>query len=270
MAEHKFTAGVTIFRKGDPGNFAYRIESGEVEVLAEQDGRETRIALLRTDDILGEMAMVEERPHSMTARAVSDVRASSVTRDAFVDLILLRPRESLRYLRALFERLRTMNNRESGESPVAGIPVVENHGAREEPQGQAPAAMSMEVTLVPLTEQACGTLPDEAAGGLLLPRSPYRVGRAPDPGETALDTNDLALPDVRPYNISRNHFSIAVHGEGVFIHDRGSYLGTIVNGEEIGGDHVAGSALLRIGENEVIAGAENSPFRFRVVVRAVH
>ena len=44
----------------------------------------------------------------MTARALSDVRAAAVTRDGFVELILQHPQESLRYLRALFERLRSL------------------------------------------------------------------------------------------------------------------------------------------------------------------
>lgn len=86
MGAHKFTAGETVFRKGDPSEFAYLIESGEVEVLAKHEGSDTRVALFGAGDILGEMALVQERSHSMTARAVSDVRASSVTRDAFVEL----------------------------------------------------------------------------------------------------------------------------------------------------------------------------------------
>jgi len=47
----------------------------------------------------------------LTARALSEVCASAVTRDDFVDLILHQPEQSLRYLRALFERLRSMNTR---------------------------------------------------------------------------------------------------------------------------------------------------------------
>jgi CRP/FNR family cyclic AMP-dependent transcriptional regulator len=258
MSEHNFRTGETLFRKGDPSELAYVVESGEVEVLEEQPGGETRIAVLGKGNILGEMGLVEERPHSMTARALSDVRASSVTREGFVELILQHPQESLRYLRALFERLRTMNSRAAAERLVAG-----NHAA----QGEDHAVTNFEVTLVPLTKQAGEALPAAAATGLRLPCSPFRVGRAPSAGETSLDSNDLALPDVQPYNISRNHFSVAIHGDGVFVHDRGSYLGTVVNGTRIGGRHRTASALLLTGDNEVIAGARRSPFRFRVVVR---
>ena len=259
MGEHKFVAGETLFRKGDPSEFAYLIESGEVEVFAERSGSETRVARLAAGEILGEMGLVEERPHSMTARAVGDVRASSVTREAFVELILHKPQESLRYLRALFERLRTMNSRA----------VDVNGTAPGEAPDQTRGGRTFEVTLVPLTQRTAEAFPGAEGAGLRLPRSPYRVGRAPDPGETSLDANDLALPDVEPYNISRNHFSVAIHRDGVFVHDRGSFLGTVVNGKQIGGHHHTGSALLNMGENEVIAGAEHSPFRFRVVVRGV-
>ena len=254
MGAHKFTAGETVFRKGDPSDFAYLIESGEVEVLDEQAGTQTRIALLGAGDILGEMGLVEERPHSMTARAVDEVRASSVTREAFVELILQHPQESLRYLRALFERLRTMNGLAIARADPAAPPDLPASGT------------NLEVTLVPLTKQAAAALPGSMVEGMRLARSPYRVGRAAGPRETTLDANDLALPDLEPYNISRNHFSIAIHGEAVFVHDRGSYLGTVVNGKQIGGHHHPGSELLRMGENEVIAGAVNSPFRFRLIV----
>lgn len=260
MIEHNFRTGETLFRKGDPSELAYVIESGEVEVLEEYPGGETRIAVLGKGNVLGEMGLVEERPHSMTARALSDVRAAAVTRDGFVELILQHPQESLRYLRALFERLRTVNSRAASESPTAG-----NHAA----QGEDHAVTKFEVTLVPLTKQAGMALPAAPATGLRLPRSPFRVGRAPGPGEMTLDSNDLALPDVQPYNISRNHFSVAIRGDGVFVHDRGSYLGTVVNGTRIGGGHRTASALLLTGDNEVIAGAARSPFRFRVVVRVV-
>jgi len=122
---------------------------------------------------------------------------------------------------------------------------------------------------VPLTKQAADALPAVAFARLHLPRSPYRVGRTPDPGATTLDANDLALSDVEPYNVSRNHSSVEIHGDTVFIHDRGSYLGTVVSGKQVGGRRRTGSALLIAGENEVIACADHSPFRFGVVVRPI-
>ena len=52
----------------------------------------------------------------------------------------------------------------------------------------------------------------------------------------------------------------------VIVRDRGSFLGTIVNGAQIGGRHHAGTAHLRIGENEITVGSAESLFRIRVTV----
>jgi len=249
MDERTFQAGEILFRPGDPSDTAYFIESGEIEVLDGEGANEIRIALLGAGDIVGEMGLVDERPHSLTARASSDVRASTVTRDDFVDLILNHPERSLRYLRVLFERLRTMNER---------IRTVDDL-----PQSEDQASASYEVTLLPLTDKATVAVPGT---GLRLPRSPYRVGRAPAPGETSLDSNDLLLVDEQPFRVSRNHFSIEIRADGVYVHDRGSYLGTRVNGTQIGGRHQTGSALLATGENELIVGSNHSPFRFCVLV----
>ena len=252
MSEYTFRAGEILFRQGDPSDTAYHIESGEVEVLDENGGRETRLGLLGAGDIVGEMGLVDERPRSLTARALSEVCASAVTRDDFVDLILHQPEQSLRYLRALFERLRSMNTRA----------IASGHPAHWEDRTSA----AFEVTLLPLTDKATEAVP---ADGLRLPCSPYRVGRAPAPGESSLDQNDLLLADEQPFRVSRNHFSIEIRADGVYVHDRGSYLGTLVNGNHIGGNHQTGSALLAPGENEVVVGSKHSPFRYCVRVAPV-
>lgn len=244
MSEHTFGQGEILFRRGDPSEFAYLVVSGQVELLEEREGHEVRVGMVAGGEIVGEMGLVEERPRSLTARALTGVRASAVTRDGFVDLILHHPEEGLRYLRALFERMRTMNGREI-------------------PTGDERSGAGFDVTLAPLTETAAHAVP---AAGLRLQHSPFRIGRAQDAGEVSLDSNDLVLADEKPYHVSRNHFAIEIRTDGVFVHDRGSYLGTIVNGTHVGGKHRKGSVALALGENEVIAGARHSPFQFRVTV----
>lgn len=244
MSEHLFGQGETLFRRGDPSEFAYLVVSGQVELLDEHEGREIRIGLVAGGEIVGEMGLVEERPRSLTARALTEVRASAVTREGFVELILHNPEEGLHYLRALFERMRTMNGRDI-------------------PTGDARSDAGFDVTLVPLTATAAHAVP---AAGLLLQHSPFRIGRAQDAREVNLDSNDLVLADEKPYHVSRNHCAIEIRADGVFVHDRGSYLGTIVNGTHVGGKHRKGSVPLAVGENEVIAGSSHSPFQFRVTV----
>jgi FHA domain len=113
-----------------------------------------------------------------------------------------------------------------------------------------------------------------AAAALFLPARalrlaglPFRVGRLPVAGEAQpIEVNDLQLPDMTPFNVSRDHFIIELAPDGVQVRDRGSYVGTIVNGVQIGRHHHVATVPLAVGDNEVVAGSPRSPFRFRVVV----
>jgi hypothetical protein len=51
-----------------------------------------------------------------------------------------------------------------------------------------------------------------------------------------------------------------------YVHDLSSTLETIVNGEPIGNHFRGDDAVLRAGENEVIAGGVVSPFVFSVFI----
>jgi len=248
-----------IFRRGDPSDCAYLIEAGHVEVLAEDSSRPIHIALLGQGDIVGEMALIDERPRSLTARAVGEVSLSTVSREQFVKLMFNDPAEGLRYLRAFFERLRIMNARLSRldfpglDSPGLDSPVVK--------QTAAPCT-SRRIKLIPLTVMSELALPAE---GRVIEHFPLRVGRESPKGKSRLSVNDVGLTDTEPFNVSREHFAIDREGDALVVYDRGSYLGTIVNGSQIGGHRKAGSAPLRAGTNEIIAGSKDSPFRFSVV-----
>jgi CRP-like cAMP-binding protein len=249
MAELVFRAGEIIFKKGDPSDYGYFIRSGKVEIVRDFPDHPVRIAILNEGDILGEMGLIDERPRSLTARAVVDSVLSSVTRDEFVEMMQKQPAEALKYLRMFFERLRMMNLR-----------------AREMPKSIAAASKEaeFEVTLYPASPTAEHSVPQQ---GLLLKSPVFRVGRRSSRHEDPFEVNDLILLDNPPYNVSRNHFSIEKTEDAVYLHDRGSFLGTIVNGELVGGHHHGAFIQLKEGENDVVAGAHHSPFRFKVFVK---
>src|SRR4051812_39708941 len=243
---NSYQPGELIFVQGQASECVYLIESGEIELLESSDSRTLRIAKLVKGDLLGEMALVDERPRAFSARAVTETTVSIVSREQFVKLMFRDPAEGLRYLGAFFERLRTTNK------PA---------GAAAEPHPEK--AREAHIRILPLTKIAKQAIPDE---GLIVSRFPFRVGREPAEGRSRLSSNDLGLPDVDPYNVSREHFSIETDSEGVMLYDRGSFHGTIVNGTQIGGNRVIGSVRLQPGGNEIIAGLPDSPFRFSVQV----
>jgi CRP/FNR family transcriptional regulator, cyclic AMP receptor protein len=254
MGERVAAAQEMIFRPGDPSDFAYVIQSGSVEILKSFPEKPSRLALLQDGEIFGEMGLVDERPRTLAARALSETRLTTVTREEFVDMILERPQESLKYLRTLFERLRAMNTRVAGEAAL---------------DTQATSRPPLLVTLIPLTDRARESLPRE---GLRLTRFPYRIGRLSqhNPESDPLQINDLSLPDESPFNVSKNHLAIEIEHGRVVVRDRGSYLGTVVNGTSVGGGHRGASAVLLEGDNEMALGSSRSPFRFRIVVKRPH
>lgn len=272
MPDETFDPGHVFFRPGDPGDRAYLLHEGRVEVVGGPPDAPTRVGLFEAGEVFGEMALIEERPRALTARAVTAGRATPMTRDEFEHLLTHDPARTRQYLRSLFERLRSLTGRLAGdielvttESPALSATTgefalagpVELPGGVGKPAGWA-------VVVHPLTRKAAETLPDE---GLLATRFPLRIGRAAGPGEReAFDLNDLWLLDDVPYNISRNHCEIDVGRDGPLVRDRGSHLGCVVNDEPIGGRAVMGYARLHPGENVLVVGPRMSPYQFRVTV----
>lgn len=74
-------AGETIFREGSLGGCAYVIGSGLVEILVSRNGGEMLLARRGPGEVLGEMAMIDERPRSATARAVEDCELIRISRE---------------------------------------------------------------------------------------------------------------------------------------------------------------------------------------------
>jgi CRP/FNR family transcriptional regulator, cyclic AMP receptor protein len=249
MSERKFQPGEVFFRPGDVSDSAYLIQSGQVEILFGDPKKPSRSAVLGPGMVFGEMALVEERPHSATARAVTAGVATSLGRAEFERDLLQDPAKCRAYLRNLFERLRQLSG-VFGDEPVPPS-----------------AAAKHRVLLRPLTRKTADALPDD---GLSVTQFPFRIGRASESREReALDLNELWLLDRKPFTVSRNHLSID-RGEdgGLVVIDRGSHLGAIVNDLHIGGKSAHQSAPLDDGENVVILGGSKSPYQFRVTVES--
>ncbi len=279
MADVRYAAGTFIFRAGDPGDRAYRLEAGQVELLAGPAEAPVRAVVLGPGDVFGEMSLIEERPRSMSARAVTDSAASLMTRDEFERLLTADPARTRQYLRSLFERLRTLAaHADVAEPPAVARAAALAAGADDEelpealPVGPvdlptAPdfgVAAGLAVVVHPLTRRAAETLPDD---GLRVTRFPLRVGRAADAAEAdAFDLNDLWLLDTKPYHVSKNHFAVELDGRGAVVRDRGSSRGCVVNEQHIGGRSPFRTARLALGDNVLVVGGRLSPYQFRLTV----
>ncbi len=67
-----FQPGTAIFREGTPGNCAYVIESGVVELSTLRNGRTITMARLGVGDLFGETALIDDEVHTATATAMEE------------------------------------------------------------------------------------------------------------------------------------------------------------------------------------------------------
>lgn len=259
-------AGAVILREGSFSEDALLIISGSVEVRSGKGSRQMLLARLGPGSFVGEMSLVMERPHNATVVALEETVLRPIGRSAFLRLLQRDPAKVFPILRVIFERLRTMNDK---YLLLAGhvLQLEEVRGTKREPSSRSPkpaATRTFHARLEGITPQAVGSL-----GGkpLELKTVPFKIGRADrmdrlDP----FAYDDLSLTDKEPFNVSRNHCSINLSGQGrFFIMDRGSRLGTLVNGVRVGGGGLNQLNLSR-SNNIIVLGNADSPFQYRVIL----
>jgi pSer/pThr/pTyr-binding forkhead associated (FHA) protein len=284
MTERQFAPGEVIYREGDRSDFAYFIKSGRVEILkAEADGPR-QVTVLGAGDVFGEMGVVLDQRRSVTARAMEAVTVRAVSRSSFLQAVNQQPDMARSMLKTLLSRLHEEEDRPSarimalpkqtrnrpGKEPAADkraeAPRDDPADPRPKPAGDSAmeSPVAAKLRLRAGNEHLARQVP---SGGVAVTHLPFRVGRKPAKGENVpTEGNDLEIEDSRPFNLSRRHFSIEQTGRGLLVRDCGSHLGTKVNGVRIGHEGRVNIAILRSGENEIIAGSEGSPYRFLLQV----
>ncbi|WLT39007.1 EAL domain-containing protein [Synechocystis sp. B12] len=81
LTARRYRAGDPIFSEGDQGNFAYIIEEGQVEIWTELHGDRRVLNVLQPGSLFGELALVDAKPRSASASALTDCILSLVTPD---------------------------------------------------------------------------------------------------------------------------------------------------------------------------------------------
>ena len=74
-------AGDYFFREGEAGENAYLIMAGEVEVIRKIGDQEVVIAQVGEGGIVGEMSLVDAKPRSASARAISETEVIVISMD---------------------------------------------------------------------------------------------------------------------------------------------------------------------------------------------
>jgi len=82
-AKKTFKKGAFLINEGEQGACAYVIESGSVEILVQREGTLIQIGLRGAGYIIGEMAIIDDKPRTASVRAMEDCLVMEISRDDF-------------------------------------------------------------------------------------------------------------------------------------------------------------------------------------------
>ncbi len=81
MIEKTFDKGDIIIREGENDTGAYKIIEDEVEVSIRSESSDIKLATLGKGAIFGEMSLIDQKPHSATVTALTEVECTLVDKD---------------------------------------------------------------------------------------------------------------------------------------------------------------------------------------------
>lgn len=257
METKPFKLGDVMFLEGQPSDYVIFVARGEVEVSTQVDGSPVVLGAVGEGQFLGEMAAIEGRAHSATAKAASDGAAVVIDVHSFLGDVSRQPALAHELIRRLSLRLREADRVIAGYR-AGGGPEGKTSGAPERAHAGA------EITLRAATPTLSFRIGEDA---IAVTHLPFLVGRSPEPGEhPARHALELTIRDHPPLRLSREHFVIERQHGRLWVRDLSSKLGTRVNGQPIGRDFPADAAALPPGESRIVAGGDDSPFQFMISV----
>lgn len=103
----RYMAGTRIFESGAPGDFAYMIDSGYIEISTFTEGTKQIIAILGPGEIFGEMALLDGQPRSASATAMHEALVMPISREQLLNEIWQGSPITRLILIAAIDRLRT-------------------------------------------------------------------------------------------------------------------------------------------------------------------
>jgi len=104
-----YEAGDVLFREGDPGDFMYVVQAGEVEIRRKVGDHERVLAVLPDGEFFGEMALINQRPRSATAVVLRPSRLLVIEPRTFEAMLRGKTEIAVRMIKTLASRLERAN-----------------------------------------------------------------------------------------------------------------------------------------------------------------
>ncbi len=112
LEKQPFKPGDRVFREGEPGDKAYLIESGMIEISKKVSGGEqVVVAVVGKRELIGEMALIDGQPRAATARVVKNSVLMIINRADLVDRLKKTDSVIRRLLGVFTKRLREQTSK---------------------------------------------------------------------------------------------------------------------------------------------------------------
>lgn len=112
MRQKQFKRGDTIFRKDDKGTHLYVVLEGAVKIaLPGEFGQEALVAIARSGEYFGELALFDRSPRSATVVALEDTQAALLAADDFIAFLESHPLAVRAVLEGLSRTVRRLSDR---------------------------------------------------------------------------------------------------------------------------------------------------------------
>jgi CRP/FNR family cyclic AMP-dependent transcriptional regulator len=100
-----YAAGTVLFEEGQPGDYMYVVQSGEVEIRRMVGETERVLAVLTPGEFLGEMAILNGKPRTATATVVEPMRCLVIEAKTLEQMVARNAEIALRLIKKLAKRL---------------------------------------------------------------------------------------------------------------------------------------------------------------------
>ena len=105
----QFRKGEEMFHQGDIADAAYIILDGRADVVIDTPGGPLKVADVKRDAFVGDMAILCDVPRTATIVATEDLTALKITKDLFFRMVSDFPTISIEVMRVLAQRLQHAN-----------------------------------------------------------------------------------------------------------------------------------------------------------------
>lgn len=100
-----FQPNQSLFQQGDMGDAAYIIVNGEADVIVNTPKGPLKVAMVKKNDFVGEIAILCDVPRTATITATSELVTLRISKELFFRLISEFPQMAVEIMRVLAQRL---------------------------------------------------------------------------------------------------------------------------------------------------------------------